>query len=98
MSDTVQITLDYPIQRGEQTIVELSLRKPRSGELRGVHLGDLAQLDVTALITVLPRITTPTLTSAEVAAMAPSDLFQAGAEVAGFLLPKSMQPPVYPVG
>ena len=56
------VTLDSPIQRGETTIDKLQLRKPRSGELRGLSLVDLGQLKVDALTKVLPRITVPPLT------------------------------------
>lgn len=83
------ITLDYPFKRGEQDITCIELRKPKSGELRGINLTDLLQMDVTALQTVLPRISNPTLTTADVANLDPADLVQLGTEVAGFLLPKS---------
>ena len=83
------IILDTPIKQGETEITSIDLRKPASGELRGVTLTDLLQMDVAALTRVLPLITTPTLTEANVAAMDPADLTQCGSAVAGFLLPKS---------
>ncbi|MEA1606144.1 phage tail assembly protein [Pseudomonas spirodelae] len=83
------VVLDEPIKRGDTTITQLELRKPMSGELRGVSLSDLLNLDVNALRKVLPRITTPTLTDIEVGRMDPADLLDAGAKVAGFLLKKS---------
>ena len=85
------ITLDHPIKRGETEITSVDLRKPSSGELRGLNLTDLLQMDVAALQRVLPRISTPTLTESEVAALDPADLFQLGTMVAGFLLPKAAQ-------
>lgn len=78
--------LNTPIQRGETSIDGLVIRKPTAGELRGVALVDLLQMDVTALITVLPRITEPSLTGVEVSGMDIADLMQAGAQVSGFLL------------
>lgn len=84
---TVKITLDTPIARGDTQITVITLRKPNVGALRGVSLSDLLQLDVTALTTVLPRITEPTLTAHDVSQMDPADLVQLGGEVAGFLLP-----------
>lgn len=84
-----KITLDTPIQRGENSIAELTLRKPKAGELRGVNLADLLQMDVNAITRVLPRISEPTLTEADVAGMDPADLMQAGAAIAGFLLSKA---------
>lgn len=83
------ISLDTPILRGEQEIKEVTLRKPMSGELRGVSLIDLAQMDVLALRKVLPRISTPSLTDHEIGRMDPADLLQCGVAVGSFLLTKS---------
>ncbi|KRA15362.1 phage tail assembly protein [Lysobacter sp. Root604] len=83
------IPLDFPIVRGEQTISAVQLRKPASGELRGVALSDLLQMDVVALQTVLPRITSPTLTAHDVAQLDPADLVALAGGVVLFLLPKA---------
>jgi hypothetical protein len=87
------VQLDTPIVRGEQTIAEIRLRKPQSGELRGVALSALIQMDVDALVKVLPRISSPTLTEADVQALDPADLFQMAGEVAAFLLQKRLLQP-----
>lgn len=84
--DKNSITLDTPIIRGDQKINKLFLRKPMAGELRGLNLTDLIQMDVVALHKVLPRISDPTLTEAEVGAMDPADLLSCGSKVASFLL------------
>ncbi|SPK73062.1 conserved protein of unknown function [Cupriavidus taiwanensis] len=83
------ITLDEPIKRGETTITSVDVRKPEAGALRGCSLIDLMRMEVSALHTVLPRITTPTLTQHEVSRLDPADLTQFGAAVSNFLLPKS---------
>ncbi|MDH4585628.1 phage tail assembly protein [Pseudomonas sp. BN415] len=83
------ITLDVPLVRGNTTITEVTLRKPMSGELRGVTLLDLAQMDVLALRKVIPRISTPTLTDNEVGRLDPADLMQCGVAVASFLVRKA---------
>lgn len=83
------ITLDEPIKRGDTVISEITIRRPKSGELRGVSLMDLGNLSVAALQTVLPRITQPTLTAQEVAGMDPADLTELGSEVAIFLVKKA---------
>lgn len=85
------ITLDAPVKRGDQEIVEISVRKPVAGELRGISLLDLAQLDVTALQKVLPRVTTPPLSPIEINNLEPADLMQLGVAVASFLVTKSMR-------
>lgn len=91
-----EVTLDTPLTRGTQTISKVSVRKPCSGELRGVSLVALLQMDVIALQTVLPRITVPTLTKPEVAALEPSDLLQLGTEISNFLLPRADRAPEFP--
>lgn len=83
------VELDTPIVRGTQEITEIVLRKPKSGELRGVALTDLLQMDVLALRKVLPRITTPSLTDHEIGNMDPADLVDCAGKVAVFLLKKS---------
>lgn len=85
------VVLDEPIVRGNTTITQVELRKPMSGELRGVTLSDILNLDVNALRKVLPRITTPTLTDIEVGRMDPADLLEIGGKVASFLLRKSVK-------
>ena len=82
------IELDEPIKRGTSEITSITLRKPVSGELRGVSLMELAQMDVQALRKVLPRISSPSLTDVEVGRMDPADLMQCGVAVASFLLTK----------
>jgi len=85
------VTLDQPITRGNQKITHVTIRRPRAGELRGVQLVNLLQMDVVALQTVLPRVTIPTLNEHELRNMDPADLVQLGTEVTGFLLPKGAQ-------
>lgn len=85
------VTLDTPIVRGSTTIETLTIRKPSAGELRGVKLQALMESDVNSIITLLPRITSPVLTTGEVNSMDASDLLALGNEVIIFLLPKSVR-------
>jgi hypothetical protein len=80
------VTLQEPIQRGEQTITRVDVRKPRAGELMGVQLAMLVAMDVGALTTVLPRVTLPTLLPQDVANLDPADLLALGMEVSGFFV------------
>lgn len=84
--DDNAVELDTPVKRGESTIAVVTLRKPSSGELRGIQLSDLLQMDVGALIKLVPRICP--LTEGEVRAMDPADLVAIGVKVTGFLLQK----------
>ncbi|MGJ0128532.1 phage tail assembly protein [Klebsiella pneumoniae] len=84
------VELDTPILRGKTEITSVTVRKPQSGALRGTRLQALLDMDVNALITVLPRITTPALTTAEINEMDPADLVSLSVEVVTFLLKKSV--------
>jgi hypothetical protein len=85
------ITLDTPIKRGDQSITAVTLRKPSSGELRGLNLTDLLQMDVNSLKKVLPRITSPILTEQDIDSLDPADLVDLGSSVALFLVKKANQ-------
>jgi len=84
------VELDTPILRGKTEITSVTVRKPQSGALRGTRLQALLDMDVNALITVLPRITTPALTTAEINEMDPADLVSLSVEMVTFLLKKSV--------
>jgi len=83
------IVLETPIQRGEQVIRSVRLRKPTAGDLRGIKLFDLAQMDVTALTTVLPRISQPILTTADAGKLEPADLIEIARVIGDFFVPKA---------
>lgn len=83
-----QITLEVPIKRGEQLINDVALRTPDAGSLRGIKLMDLLQMDMGALSTLLPRITSPALTPADVSKLDPVDLISLGTEVSTFFVPR----------
>lgn len=86
--DPNTVTLDTPIKRGNTFITEVTLRKPSAGELRGVSLTELLNMNVDALQTVLPRITNPMLHKQDMPTLDPADLVAMGGKVVGFLLPK----------
>lgn len=86
VQDENLVELDTPIKRGSTLIDSITLRKPSSGELRGIHLAELLNMDVASLIKLLPRICT--LTAPEAAQLDPADLVAIGVKVTGFLLQK----------
>lgn len=88
---TVAIELETPIKREGSNIEKLTLRKPMSGELRGLSLADLINMEVDSISKVLPRISNPTLTDQDLREMDPADLSACGSEIAGFLLPKRLK-------
>lgn len=90
------VTLDHPLTRGEKTISEVQVRKPNAGELRGLSVSALLNLDYGSLEKLLPRITNPRLNPPDVAALDPADLVQLGSEVMDFLLPKQKKAELSP--
>lgn len=84
------IALDKPIPRGDTTITHVQLRRPLAGELRGINLAALIrEMDYGALEVLLPRVSTPILTRADVAQLDPADLTALAAEVILFFVPKA---------
>lgn len=81
---TFRFPLEHPIMIGEQKVEWLTLRQPRAGELRGLNLLDLPQLDIDALLTLLPRISTPIIMHPFGAQLHPADLITIGKGVSGF--------------
>lgn len=78
--------LNTPIQReGGDVVKSVEIRKPTAGELRGCQLTSLLQMDVKSLMTLLPRVTVPSLLPSEVEALDPCDLMTLGIEVVNFL-------------
>ncbi|WEJ70345.1 phage tail assembly protein [Pseudomonas sp. PSE14] len=82
------VVLDTPLKRGTSQIDRLTLRKPAAGELRGLQMASLLQMDVASTMKLLPRISSPGITEPEAAAMDPADLQACAAKICGFLLQK----------
>lgn len=80
------VTLSDPIKRGEQVIEAITLRKPRAGELRGLNLQELINVDIAAILKVLPRISEPVLTPHECDMLDPADLAEMGGTIRGFFM------------
>jgi hypothetical protein len=93
---TETVTLDNPIPRGDTQITDITLRKPKAGELRGLNLNDILNMDVNSLTVLLPRISSPMLTKDEARQLEPEDLLLLGGAVANFLLPKQLREPSSP--
>ena len=80
------VLLSVPIQRGETSITNLTLRKPGSGELRGLNLQNLYVLDVGSILTVITRCSDPVLTSEEADSIDPADLMEIGGALKDFFM------------
>ena len=83
------VTLSEPIVRGETRIETLNIRKPKSGELRGIALQDILGTDISALLKVIPRVSEPPLTQDEADNLEPEDLAEIGGTLRGFFMTKA---------
>lgn len=88
---TVTITLSSPIMRGETEIRQVTIRKPKAGELRNLNVEGLFNTDVNTLFVVLPRITMPTLMENDIANLETEDLLEFAGAVKGFFMPPAMK-------
>ncbi|PMN73145.1 phage tail assembly protein [Enterovibrio norvegicus] len=81
---TKNVTLFKPLTRGDTQITAIELREPNTGALRGLELFSVLRMDVTALRTLVPRIST--VTANEFDQLGPKDLAIVANEVASFFM------------
>lgn len=89
--DSQVVELDNPIKFGEQTLTSITIRKPNVRALYGTKIADLLQGDVTAICTILPRISEPNLTKTQIDQLEPADLAQISGVIMLFLQQKSVR-------
>lgn len=77
-----QIKLSTSIKRGEKEITEVLLREPKSGELRGLQLTSVFQMDTGTMLNLIPRISD--LTPDELVALPIRDFTKLCVETLGF--------------
>ncbi|MDP3400718.1 MAG: phage tail assembly protein [Brevundimonas sp.] len=85
------VTLDNPLDRSGTEVVDVTIRKPRGGDLRGTKLTELYAADVVAMSIVIPRISEPMIHRQEFMDMDGEDIAQLSGEVINFLLTKSQR-------
>lgn len=89
-----QIDLSVPLQQGDKEIARLTLRKPASGELRGLKMLDVLQMDPSAHAQLVPRICEEITTAAEFWALDSADLMTVMGTVVSFFGTSSMESPM----
>lgn len=89
--NTVVVDLDFGITRGTDVIKSITLRKPKTGSLRGLNLNEVLNIDINAHIKLLPRITNPAITAAEVADLDPADFTTLASGVVGFFVSQKVK-------
>ncbi len=97
-STLTTIELDHPVIRGETEIRTVQIRKPKAGDLRGLSLSDLFDMKTDTVLTVIPRVSIPTLTTHEASQLEVSDLFKFSVRLVAVLLPEESQQEVVSLG
>lgn len=75
----------------------VGLRKPDVGTLRGLKMTDILQMDVNAMLVLLPRITEPALAPSEVSLLDPADFMSLAGRVVAFFLTADQQAQLGPM-
>lgn len=83
----MSVTLTKPIKRGndEITVVSITETIKQAGSLRGLRLVDVLNFDFDSIATLLSRVTSPALTTADIAAMDTQDYVVLAEEITPFL-------------
>lgn len=85
------VPLEVPIKRPGGDITELKVLKPLGGDLRGLSLHKLAEMDAISIQVLLPRITQPSIIQNEANDMDLVDLANCGGVVWDFLQPSAVR-------
>jgi hypothetical protein len=85
--NSTTVTLGTPIPYGDKTLAEITLRRPKAGDLRGIKLARLEEVDIDTITTLVPRIAITPVSPAQLAELDPADLVELAAAVVGFFAP-----------
>lgn len=80
------VTVELPQAHGK--IKSLQLREPTAGELRGIKMLDLLQMDISAVESLLKRISTPIFTAEQFHSLSLENLTAIMAGLNSFFLGK----------
>lgn len=81
---TKTVPLGTPLTFGDQKISELTLRRPNAGDLRGVRLTAVQDMEVSTLLLLLPRISMTPLAPNSLDSLDPADVVGLYAAIADF--------------
>lgn len=78
------VKFDVGFKRGQEMIMEVAVRKPKTHALRGLSLVNLLNLDIDTIAKVASRVTQPVMNPHDVYELDPADLTKLGTELIGF--------------
>ena len=88
MSKDNVVKLSKPIEIDGKSCREIRLRDPKAGELRGLNLANVMQMDTDAMLKLLPRICT--LSGDQIADMPAADFAALSTTAISFFVPASV--------
>jgi hypothetical protein len=86
MEKIKSIKLEVPFQQDGKEVVAVRIRKPTTGELRGLSLVNVLQMEVGTMLQLLPRIADPHLDESALEALDPADFTELSSQVTSFFL------------
>ncbi|WP_372395145.1 phage tail assembly protein (plasmid) [Azospirillum sp. HJ39] len=98
MNDIITVPLAKPLTYGQDTLKQLQLRRPMAGDLRGIRLAGLSDMDVDVVTKIASRCCITVVTEAHLAELDPYDLVKVTEAVGGFFAdaPHSQTTPAAP--
>ena len=87
------VPLSAPLAFGKTEISEISLRTPTAGDLRGIKLQDIVDLDVNTILTVTKRLSVTEFAPATLNGLAMPDLASLAGAIADFFNPAGVATP-----
>lgn len=82
---TKLVKLTSPITGSRmEPVVSVALREPSTGDMRGLKLTDVMQMDVATMTRLIPRVSEPALAPSEIEALPGSDFVALASGVIGF--------------
>jgi Phage tail protein E. len=88
---TITVTLEEPIQRESGPVTSITLRKPKAGEMRGLKVGELINGEVTAVLALIPRISSPFIAEEEANNLSSEDIAEIAGTVTGFFMTQAQK-------
>jgi len=76
-----KITLQTSIEINGDDVTEITVRSPGAGELRGLSLAALADLEVDTVLKILPRVTSPTISEEDGESLSLIDMLKIGGSI-----------------
>lgn len=80
-----KISFKTPITRGNQVFEAVEVREPLAGDLRGLSMAQVFNMDTDAIIKLSARITSPAILEHEIAALSLGDFTAIALAIVGYL-------------